>query len=594
MGIQSPELLRRIMENLKFQRPTHIQAQSFHAIKGITKTNTPNVVTSTNQRYDVMIGAETGTGKSYAYLIPLLDSILQEKAIIAASSTTTTTSSSLPLLPTYDYTRVMILVPNKELVHQVIRMAAPLCGGTIRQTLIWGGGGGDGDGTRIDGLLDPLEQHEQPQQPESDPSKLVRMAIMPGGLKDPLDFKPFRDSIVGGNNRKEPPVDIVVTTPAALSPLALKPNHVAMFADIPTLVIDEADMLLDGGYLRSLENVLMGFRRADRLAASFSSSSSSSTTTTCRPTQHIFCSATLPDSGLKSVHAYLQHKFPRATRITLDNMHNARHSGLQQPTQWIPLETKQERMNKLVELLGTAPSTATANSSSSPTGSSGLRGEKVMIFLNSVEDVEGVYQALIQRGIPAVPYHAKLSLAERHQNLQRFRKYLPPFSSSPSLSTPTTASDADTTAAPILVCTDLASRGLDVPGVTVVLQLQFASNVVSHLHRMGRCGRAGQRHGRGVVFYDPKRESDLVQMLKQAEEQQERMYLKQDVLTEDGEEGWEDATMDVVDNGQSAGEEVTHETNHLGKVESAFSRKRGFTKKRKKELKREQQQHQKL
>ena len=48
---------------------------------------------------------------------------------------------------------------------------------------------------------------------------------------------------------------------------------------------------------------------------------------------------------------------------------------------------------------------------------------------------------------------------------------------------------------------DLAARGLDVPGVTAVIQLQFAGNVVVHLHRMGRCGRASNRDGRVVVFY---------------------------------------------------------------------------------------------
>jgi superfamily II DNA/RNA helicase len=199
--------------------------------------------------------------------------------------------------------------------------------------------------------------------------------------------------------------------------------------------------------------------------------------------------------------------------------------------------------------------------------------------------VEGVHQALVQRGIPSVPYHAKLSLAERSKYLQQFRKYQPSSSSS-SISSLTNTSDADTIAAvPILVCTDLASRGLDVPGVTAVVQLQFASNVVSHLHRMGRCGRAGQCHGRGVVFYDPKQESDLVLVLKQAEEQQERMQLRQDVIiTEDAKEKeWEESKLDDVDNEERKGKVESHEEQmSMGKVGKAFSRKRGFTKKRKK------------
>jgi superfamily II DNA/RNA helicase len=182
----------------------------------------------------------------------------------------------------------------------------------------------------------------------------------------------------------------------------------------------------------------------------------------------------------------------------------------------------------------------------------GLQGEKVMVFLNSVEDVEAVHQALEQRDIDAVPYHAKISLQDRSKNLEKFRFY-------------NNGSDTNIAKAtvPVLVCTDLASRGLDVPGVTAVVQLQFSGNVVSHLHRMGRCGRAGQRTGRGIVFYSEE-EKDLVEVVKEAEEQQERMDLKQDVDDRD-----EDGNME-----------------EIGKVKKAFSRKRGFTKKRKK-LKRE-------
>ena len=113
-----------------------------------------------------------------------------------------------------------------------------------------------------------------------------------------------------------------------------------------------------------------------------------------------------------------------------------------------------------------------------------------------------------------------------------------------------------------MVCTDLASRGLDVPGVTAIVQLQFAGNVVAHLHRMGRCGRAGNRNGRGIVFYGEK-ERELVEVVRDAEFQQERMMLEGDV----------DEVEDEV---------VPEDAVPKGSVKNAFSRKRGFTKKRKK------------
>ena len=187
----------------------------------------------------------------------------------------------------------------------------------------------------------------------------------------------------------------------------------------------------------------------------------------------------------------------------------------------------------------------------------GLKGDKTMVFVNSVGDVEGVHEALVQRGINAVPYHAKISLNERSENLDRFRRY--------SSENPEDGGNS----VPVLICTDLASRGLDVPGVTAVVQLQFSGNVVSHLHRMGRCGRAGQRTGRGIVFYD-EQEADLVSVVRDAEDQQERMQL----------EGHEvDDRLDDEDDENAAARK--------GKVQKAFSRKRGFTKKRKK-LRREE------
>jgi superfamily II DNA/RNA helicase len=488
MGIESPILLERLKKNLDLSRPTQVQASSFQKIREGSS--------------DVTIGAETGSGKTLAYLLPLMDDILQQKQ----------QSESL----SYDYARALILVPNKELVQQVLRMAIPLSGGDEKQVVV-------GDSSRN-------TFNDNNTENSTDPKTMIRLAVMPGGLSDPLDFRPFRDAVALGGN--QPPVDLLISTPAAIGPLGLKPTNIGMFADIKTLVIDEADMLLDGGYIRPLENVLMGFRRADRLDPELGATK----------TQHVFCAATLPDMGLRSVDAYLQKKFPYADRIQMAGMHNARHYGLAQATAWHQVETKKERMESFTDMLET------------PVEKGGLQGEKVMVFLNSVEDVEGAHDALERAGISSVPYHAKIALGERATNLDRFRRY-----------DSSMAEDDESDTVPILVCTDLASRGLDVPGVNVVVQLQFSGNVVSHLHRMGRCGRAGQRNGRGIVFYTSV-EAALVAIVRQAEEQQEKMMLEGDVNSTDDE----------------------NEENTGGKVKKAFSRKRGFTKKIKK-LRREAQ-----
>lgn len=492
IGIQNPVLLERISAYLHKRntdecQPSAVQAAAFSAIKSGT---------------DVTIGAETGSGKTLAYLLPLMDDILTRKH---KSKTDNNTLTRLG----YVYARAIILVPNKELANQVLRMAMELSGG--QKSVIWSSNG---------------EQFSQTNEDVNE-NDIIRLGILPGGLKVPEDYKPFRLSV---SDSSQPPLDLVITTPASLSPLALSPKNIELFADVNTLVIDEADMLFDGGYLRPLENVLMGFRRADRLDSSYG----------VQKTQHVLVAATLPDMGLKSVDAYVQKKFPFATRVTMKGMHNARHYGLKDQNVWIEdnldEETpKRRRMEQLIQMLSPDSSSDTS-----------LVGEKVMIFLNSIEDVDSATTALSRNGIDAMSFHAKLSLEERTENLNKFRKYV------------AHSEDNDPDAVPILVCTDLAARGLDIPGVTSVVQLQFAGNVVTHLHRMGRCGRAGKRDGRGVIFYGGS-ESELVNVVCQAEKEQTTMVLKSNEI-----------------------EYTDGQTETTGKVQNAFSRKRGFTKKRKK------------
>jgi len=522
LGIQSPILLKRVhkMLNGEASRPSAVQAASFAAI-GSGK--------------DVSIGAETGSGKTLAYLLPLVDDILTRKQRAREEKTGKVVGRL-----GYDYARAVILVPNKELANQVLRMAMELCGGP--RSVVWGS-----DGETVTTVwnrnVNEGDHDEYNDEMEMDECDIVRLGIMPGGFKNPEDYKPIRMAI--NDPMSHAPLDIIITTPASLGPIGVNPKNINMFADIETVVIDEADMLLDGGYLRPLNDVLLGFKRADKLDASFG----------VKKTQHILVAATLPDMGLKSAEAYVQRKFPFATRVTMKGMHNARHYGLKDRTVWIQDDInedmpKKKRMERLIQILEEEPSN----------DGIGLKGEKVMIFLNTAGDVDSAAAALGKAGISAVPFHAKVPLAERTENLGKFRKYDP-------TTTSMEENDQDSTV-PILVCTDLAARGLDIPGVTSVVQLQFAGNVVSHLHRMGRCGRAGKRDGKGVIFYGEV-ESELVEVVKQAEMEQEKMVLKGNDIEEIQEE-----------EKQVVAKQVNPTT--AGKVENAFSRKRGFTKKRKK------------
>lgn len=567
LGITSSSLLRRLeAPPLNLKRPSAVQASAYDIIL---------------RGQDTIVGAETGSGKTFAYLIPLVEDVLRrkrewrEKVNREEEGEEDLDGEVINreiMDPGYDYARAIILVPNKELAYQAARMAATICGG-IDRCVIWG--------------ADALTQGMDRSSPLGDAHEedIVRLALLPGGLSNPLDFPPFRFAIAPSPSKpRQPPPDLIFATPANLSPFAHSPKNIDLFSDVASLVVDEADMLLDGGYVRELNNVLMGFRRADRLVDRydtpffrkirkkkespvtesnedddtddwFDDSDEGSTKKKMSKTQHIFVAATLPDFGLRSVDAYLNRKFPDAVSITMKGMHNARHYGLEDQSQtvWNELTENKDRMKRLVDVL------KLDRSEVGPDGR-GLQGEKVMIFLNSVNDVDGATNGLRRAGINAVPYHAKIPLQERSSNLDQFRRYRAPSDGSDDQVAETVHGSI-----PVLICTDLASRGLDIPGVTAVVQLQFALNVVSHLHRMGRCGRAGNRDGRGIIFYGSA-ERELVQVVREAEIQQSRMTL----------------TQDVEEDIESPGTKKNY-----GKVEKAFSRKRGFTKKRKKEKRRE-------
>ncbi|KAL3804709.1 hypothetical protein HJC23_008524 [Cyclotella cryptica] len=551
LGISSPALLQRLSSPpLNLSRPSAVQAATFDTI---------------SLGENVIVGAETGTGKTLAYLLPLVEDVLKRKREWKARQLEKGEGEEDAVMdPGYSFARAIILVPNKELAHQAVRMAASICGGLSR-CVVWGS-----EGVMAGMNMDLYEDSNDEDVPEED---IVRLALLPGGLSSPFDYPPFRfaSEIKASSKGRQPPPDLVFATPANLGPMGLSPKNIELFADVATLVVDEADMLLDGGYVRQLNNVLMGFRRADRLVGRYDSMSFGKKKSDNededfsddfddyvedkkpKSTQHVFVAATLPDYGLRSVDAYLNRKFPDALKISMAGMHNARHYGLEQESQtvWNEIAENKDRMKRLVDLLRLDRSEVGVDGR-------GLKEEKVMVFLNTVNDADGATNGLRRAGINAVPYHAQVPLEERASNLDKFRRYR-----APSNNNGCSENDEDTV--PVLVCTDLASRGLDIPGVTAVVQLQFATNVVIHLHRMGRCGRAGAIDGRGIIFYGPT-EKELVDVVREAEEQQSRMTLSQDV--DDGMDS------DMVDGeGQS----------DAGKVKKAFSRRRGFTKKRKKE-----------
>ncbi|CEM01595.1 unnamed protein product [Vitrella brassicaformis CCMP3155] len=368
---------------------------------------------------DVIVGAETGSGKTLAYLVPLLDRLLREneregEAEASDGSGGNTDRSRM-------YPRAVVMVPNRELCDQVYRWAQELARPLgVTTEMVWGG----------------------------------------------YESWPFTPA--------QPAPDVLICTPLFLGRFTKGGcvKDISLFQSVDTLVVDEADLLLDGGYKKDLEAVLTVFRRSGRQGA---------------PTQHIMVAATLPNRGSGSVDAFLERRFPEALRVRNSLMHQ-HLPGMQQD--FIPIgydASTRDRLNMLVDKV-----TEMQRDRASRGGEEAVDVGKTIIFANTVNSAKAVANALFDVGIPVVPCHADLRAAERISNLDAFRRGI----------------------SSILVCTDLAARGLDIPRIATVIQFDFAPNVVAHLHRVGRAARAG-RAGHAINFYG-KDSEDLVSMIQES------------------------------------------------------------------------------
>ena len=113
-----------------------------------------------------------------------------------------------------------------------------------------------------------------------------------------------------------------------------------------------------------------------------------------------------------------------------------------------------------------------------------------LVFCNTVASCRAAEHALAEAGLKSLCYHGELNSSARAENLEKFRL-------------------AETS---ILVCTDIAARGLDVPNVDHVVMFDFPLNPLDYLHRAGRTARgtSNQRNSEGFIISNKGKVTALV------------------------------------------------------------------------------------
>jgi superfamily II DNA/RNA helicase len=238
-------------------------------------------------------------------------------------------------------------------------------------------------------------------------------------------------------------VDVLIATPGRL--LDLFDRGRIIMADVKVLVIDEADRMLDMGFIPDVERIV-SMLPAIR--------------------QTLFFSATMAPEIRRLADAFLSN--PKEISVTPPASIAATIvAGLV----WVRETDKREALRRI------------------------LRREEVqnaLIFCNRKVEVDVLYKSLRQHGFSVGALHGDMDQPSRFATLSRFREG----------------------EVRLLVCSDVAARGLDIGGLSHVFNFDVPFHAEDYVHRIGRTGRAGREgHAFTIAMPDDARNVAAIEAL---------------------------------------------------------------------------------
>ena len=340
-----PEILRAVSD-VGYTEPTPIQAQAIPVIL---------------QGRDVLGIAQTGTGKTAGFTLPMIDALANGRA-----------RARMP--------RSLILEPTRELAAQVAQN------------------------------FETYGKYEK-----------LSYALLIGGER-------FEEQ----SRKLDRGVDVLIATPGRM--LDLFERGKVLLADVRILVIDEADRMLDMGFIPDIERIVGLLPRAR---------------------QTLFFSATMPPEIRRLANAFLAD--PQEIMVSPPA---SPAETVQQALVVVHSADKREALRRLI-------------GAETP--------KNALIFCNRKRDVDIVYKSLQRHGFDAGRLHGDMAQPVRIATLDKFREG----------------------SIPLLVCSDVAARGLDISDLSHVFNFDVPINPDDYIHRIGRTGRAG-RQGRAITIATPE------------------------------------------------------------------------------------------
>ncbi|MBG6073063.1 MULTISPECIES: DEAD/DEAH box helicase [unclassified Polaromonas] len=358
------EPLARAVADMGYETMTPIQEQAIPVVL---------------QGKDVMGAAQTGTGKTAAFTLPLLQRMMKHEN--ASTS------------PARHPVRALVLLPTRELAVQVAEQVKLYAKYTN-----------------------------------------LNCAVVFGGM----DMKPQTLELKKG-------VEVLVATPGRLLDHIEAKNTV--LNQVEYVVLDEADRMLDIGFLPDLQRIL-SYLPKQRITLLFS--------------------ATFSPEIKRLASSFLQD--PVTIEVARSN---ATASTVEQHFYSVGADDKRRALHQILKTRGM---------------------KQAFVFVNSKLGCAKLARSLEREGLKTTALHGDKSQDERLKALEAFK-----------------SGEVD-----LLVCTDVAARGLDIKDVPAVFNFDVPFNAEDYIHRIGRTGRAGAS-GLAVSFVassDQRLVTDIEKLIK--------------------------------------------------------------------------------
>lgn len=349
-SFQLTESLQQGLKKIGFREPTPVQIQ---------------VIPTLLAGRDAIVESQTGSGKTHAFLLPLLSML--EKG--------------------HEFPQLVITAPSRELAVQTHELAKQ--------------------------LLEASGEEEW------------QMSLFVGGSDKERQIEKL--------HHQQP--DIVVGTPGRIldliSSAALRVDHVRF------LVIDEADMTLDMGFLKDVDAI------ASKMPANL---------------QTAVFSATIPDKLQPFLRKYLQQ--PQQIILAPKTVINPDVDN------WLFATRGKDKADLIYKLLTIG------------------QPYLALVFANTKQTVDDLTDKLKADGLKVAKIHGGLEPRERRRVMKQVENLEYQY----------------------VVATDLAARGIDIPGVSLVINYEIPKDTEYFIHRVGRTGRNGL-DGTAITLYSPEEES---------------------------------------------------------------------------------------